>query len=350
MLDRSEMDAKQKKYVSDIRKSSGALLEIINDILDFSKIEAGKMEIHKKNFSLGALIDNLHSMFQVFCREKQLEMRLVASDNLPKIIFCDELRLRQILTNLLSNAVKYTEKGCVSLYARREGDDLHFAVKDTGIGISGGGRKKLFEPFVRLDVKGSKNIPGTGLGLSITYKLCKIMGGDLWYDSEYGKGSVFYVRIPFERASERIIAEDAVVEEFTAPEAKILIVDDIDINLSVAEALLSTFEIVPDLAMSGKEAIEFAEKKRYDMIFMDHMMPEMDGIETTTRIRGLGGWNDEVPIVALTANAITGMEQVFLENRMDDFLPKPVNINALNICLKKWLSSEIWAPRAPAQS
>ena len=340
MLDRSTMSDKQKEYISDIKKSSAALLDIINDILDFSKIEAGRMDLHNSNFSLLSLLSNLRSMFYILCSKKQLRLNCFIDDAVPEIIFGDETRLRQILINLLSNAVKYTKKGSVTFSAAIDGNNLCFEVKDTGVGIREEDHDKLFEPFEQLDATSNRNIVGTGLGLTITYNLCLMMGGDLRFDSVYGEGSTFYVVIPFEEASQAVSEEDTDIIEFTAPEAKVLVVDDIEINLAVAEALLSTFEIVPDLANSGKEAIEFAGRTQYDIIFMDHMMPEMDGIETTLHIRELGGWNDKAPVIALTANAITGMEQVFLSNRMDDFLPKPIDINSLNLCLRKWLPSK----------
>ena len=341
MLDRSELSSKQKKYISDIRKSSSSLLAIINDILDFSKIEAGKMEIVNENFNLKMLLDNLHSMFFMLCREKQLKMNFTVSEDFPDTIFGDETRFRQILTNLLSNAVKYTKQGGVSFSASIKEEELRFEIKDTGMGIRDEDKSKLFKPFEQLDVRKNRNVIGTGLGLAITYNLCHIMGGALWFDSVYGEGSAFYASLPYALASQAVCETTSDVYEFSAPEAKILIVDDIEINLAVAEALLSAFDITPELALSGDEALELVKNNRYDIIFMDHMMPGMDGVETTKYIRELGGWANEVPIIALTANAITGVEQMFLENRMDDFLPKPIDINALNLCLSKWLPSSV---------
>ena len=341
MLDRSEMTEKQRKYVTDIRKSSGSLLSIINDILDFSKIEAGKMELINAGFSLKMLLDNLHSMFSMLCLEKRLDLRFNIADNMPEMIYGDETRYRQILTNILSNAVKYTKNGEISFRARSDDGALLFDIEDTGIGIRDEDKGKLFKPFEQLDVRKNRNVIGTGLGLAITYNLCRMLGGILWFESEYGKGSTFHISLPYIKADKDAHEEAVTISEFTAPEARALVVDDIDINLSVAEALLSTFGIVPDLALSGKEAISLARENRYDLIFMDHMMPEMNGLETTMHIRELGGWNDEVPIIALTANAIMGVEKMFLDNRMDDFLPKPLSIAMLNVCLRKWLPAEM---------
>ena len=341
MLDRSELSPKQKKYVSDVRQSSVALLSIINDILDFSKIEAGKIDLVKTNFNLTMLLDNLNSVFSMLCHEKGLDLSLFVADDMPEIISGDETRIRQILTNILSNAVKYTNRGTVEFSARVEGGDLRFEIKDTGAGIRDEDKSKLFKPFEQLDVRKNRNVVGTGLGLAITYNLCHIMGGELWFDSVYGSGSTFHIRLPYSEADQTICAETYEISEFSAPKAKILVVDDIEINLSVVEVLLSAFDIVPDLAKSGKEALELVKKNRYDLIFMDHMMPEMDGLETTKRIRELGGWAGNVPVVALTANVITGAKKMFMDNQMDDLLPKPLEINTLNLCLRKWLPLQL---------
>ena len=344
VLDHSDLSPDQRKYLSDIKKSSHALLTIINDILDFSKIEAGRMELVNINYSPKMLLDNLHSMFRVLCRDRQLDMVYDVAGDLPEAVFGDENRLRQVLTNLLSNAVKYTKKGGVTLSVWEEGGNtLRFDVRDTGIGIREEDRDKLFKPFEQLDVRKNRNVVGTGLGLAISYNLCLLMGGDLRLSSVYGEGSTFSVSLPYIEGDISEMEDLGDSYDFVAPGAKILVVDDIEINLTVAEALLGSFEIVPDLALSGPEAIELAKNNRYDLIFMDHMMPVMDGIEATKIIRGLGGWNDKAPIVALSANAIAGMEKVFLESGMDDFLPKPIEISALNLCLKKWLAPEIIA-------
>ena len=337
MLSRSKMTAKQAKYVTDIRKSSSSLLSIINDILDFSKIEAGKMELVYGNYNIKALIDSLYSMFHTLCKQKRINLKTVVSSDIPEIVQGDEVRIRQVLTNLLSNAVKYTKHGHITLNAWMDDLSIMFMIKDTGIGIRQEDYNKLFKPFEQFDSIKNKNIVGTGLGLAITYNLCILMGGDLWFESVYGKGSSFFVKLPYMEASLEVVEEQAAINEFRAPEAKILVVDDIDINLSVAEALLGAFDITPDLAASGKKALELAALTKYNIIFMDHMMPEMDGLETTAQIRDNCALNNDSPIVALTANAIAGMDRMFLENRLDDFLPKPIDIGSLNLCLRKWL-------------
>ena len=341
MLGRSKLNTQQKKYVSDIRKASTSLLTIINDILDFSKIEAGKMELVNSNYHLKMLLENLYSMFKVLCFEKNLSISFKKAENLPEMAYGDETRLRQILTNLLSNAAKYTKEGGLIFSAWLEEDNLCFSVKDSGIGIRENDMEKLFKPFEQLDTRKNRSIVGTGLGLAISYNLCKMMGGDLTLESVYGEGSTFLVTLPFAKADKTITEETDDISDFAAPNAKILIVDDIEINLEVAEAMLGAFKIFPTLAITGLKAIELAKINQYDIIFMDHMMPEMDGLETTKHIRELGGWNSKVPIIALTANAIDGMGEIFLENQMDDFLFKPIDINSLNLCLQKWLPSKM---------
>jgi signal transduction histidine kinase len=339
MLARSELEEPQRKYLDDIRKASQSLLVIINDILDFSKIEAGKLEIINANYNLRAMLDNLHSIFAMLCQNKNLAFSYSAGDDVPATINGDENRLRQVLTNLLSNSVKYTKEGRVEFFVRMEGEDkLCFDVRDTGIGIREEDRDKLFKPFEQLDLRKNRNVVGTGLGLAISYNLCGLMGGELSLTSVYGEGSVFSVTLPCV-AADRTEAEDEeeIVCEFFAPGARVLVVDDIEVNLSVAEALLSAFAIEPTLATSGETALGLARDNCYDLIFMDHMMPGMDGIETTKRIRALGGRSESVPIVALTANAIGGVEEMFLKNRMDGFLPKPLELSRLNLCLRRWL-------------
>ena len=342
MLDRSELNTKQKKYLSDIRQSSSSLLSIINDILDFSKIEAGKMHLAYDNYSLPSMLDHLHSMFKMLCKNKNLEFTTSFSLNIPKMIYGDENRIRQVLINILSNAVKYTNEGKITFSAWIDNkNNLHFSVTDTGIGIREEDKPKLFQPFEQFDSKKNKNVVGTGLGLPISYNLCKLMCGRLELESVYGEGSCFYVSIPYMPASDTSNENAGDVSGFSAPAAKILVVDDIDINLEVAEAMLGIFEITPTLAKSGLRAVELANTGRYDIIFMDHMMPEMDGLEATKHIRALGGWNREVPIIALTANAIDGMAKIFLDHGMADFLFKPLNLSSLNSCLKKWLPQEM---------
>jgi CheY-like chemotaxis protein len=250
----------------------------------------------------------------------------------------DENRLRQVLTNLLSNAMKYTHEGSVEFSAWLSDEGmLRFDVKDSGIGIRKEDASKLFRPFEQLDTRKNRNVVGTGLGLAICYRLCRLMGGDLWLESEYGVGSTFSMAAPYTAASENAGESADVPKEFSAPEAKVLVVDDIEINLDVTQAMLGGFNITADLVQSGKSAIEAVQKNTYDIIFMDHMMPEMDGIETTQCIRDLGGYLEKVPIIALTANVINGADVMFRENRFNGLLSKPIEFSSLNLCLRAWL-------------
>jgi signal transduction histidine kinase/AmiR/NasT family two-component response regulator len=342
LLSRSNLDTIQRKYLQDIKKAAQSLLTIINDILDFSKIEAGKMDIINADYHLLSLLDNLRVMFDILFKEKKLGFNFYVDESIPAMVYGDENRLRQVLTNLLSNAMKYTYEGRVDFSARLlSAGVLRFDIKDSGIGIRKEDSVKLFQPFEQLDTRKNRNVVGTGLGLAICYRLCQLMGGDLWLESEYGKGSTFTVAIPYNEA--RGSVEDTgpdEVKEFSAPGAKILVVDDIEINLDVAEAMLASFDITADLAEKGITAIELVQKFSYDMVFMDHMMPEMDGIETTKRIRELGGPFKKLPIIALTANVINGAEAMFLENQFDDFLSKPIDLDSLNHCLRKWLPEQ----------
>jgi signal transduction histidine kinase len=348
ILSRTELTEIQSKHLRDIKKSAQSLLTIINDILDFSKIEAGKLEIINANYNLHALLDNLHSMFNILYQGKNLTLNFTIAGDLPVMVHGDENRTRQVLTNLLSNALKYTHEGQVDFFAFLAGADeknpeaiLRFDIRDTGVGIRKEDTEKLFKPFEQLDTRKNRNVVGTGLGLAICFRLCNLMGGNLWLKSEYGKGSTFSVALPSVPAEDTPDIEPEESGDFTAAEAKILVVDDIEINLDVCAAMLNAFDITPDLAQSGRAAVELAEKKRYDLIFMDHMMPEMDGLETTALIRSLGGPYGEIPIIALTANVVGGAEQMFLERRLNGLLAKPIEFAALNRCLRKWLPGEL---------
>jgi signal transduction histidine kinase len=344
ILSRTELTEIQSKYLRDIKKSAQSLLTIINDILDFSKIEAGKLEIINANYNLHALLDNLHSMFNILYKGKNLTLNFSIDGDLPLMVYGDENRTRQVLTNLLSNALKYTHEGQVDFSAflsagdeKNPGAMLRFDIKDMGIGIRKEDREKLFKPFEQLDTRKNRNVVGTGLGLAICFRLCNLMGGNLWLESEYGKGSTFSVAVPAVPAEETFEAETEESGDFSAPDAKILVVDDIEINLDVCAAMLNVFDITADLAQNGRTAVELVEKKNYDLIFMDHMMPEMDGLETTALIRSLGGYYDKAPIIALTANVVGGAEQMFLEHRLNGLLAKPIDFASLSQCLRKWL-------------
>ncbi|GHU48293.1 hypothetical protein FACS1894200_05070 [Spirochaetia bacterium] len=352
MLEATPLTDVQTTYLKNIKDSSSVLLTLINDILDFSKIEAGKLEILPDYFNLNALLNRLQSIFSLLFSEKNLEFNCVFPDKLPRVLFGDDKRLGQILTNLLTNALKYTRAGQVNLCInvideQKDGDadilTLRFAVEDTGIGIEKDAIPRLFTAFEQLDQVKNKQVQGTGLGLAITKKLCIMMNGAITIESEYEAGSVFSVTLPFKRGTDADLTEDEVqVISFTAAKTRILIVDDIAINLEVAVFMLEAFDIEGDTASSGKEALEKVQSKEYDIIFMDHMMPEMDGIETVKHLRELPIlWCAQVPIIALTANAISGAKELFLKNGFNGFLPKPMDNNAIAQVLLRWLPERL---------
>ncbi len=333
----------QQGYLKSIQDSSHVLLNLINDILDFSKIEADKLEIVEEYFRLDDLLKNLQSMFELMFQQKNIDFICTFSADLPKVVFGDDKRIRQILTNVLNNALKYTHEGIVRFLVQKDdGGKICFAVEDTGIGIKQDAIPRLFSAFERFDLARNKGVIGTGLGLAITRKLCTIMNGSVDVKSEYTKGSIFTVRLPLAEGS----PEDLPIEQrkdtvfFKAPKAKALVVDDIEINLQITAYMLESFEIQPDLAQSGKQAVEKAAANHYDIIFMDHMMPEMDGIEAAGIIRSMGSPTKDIPIVALSANAVSDAVEKFFVSGFNDFLSKPMEQAALAQCLVKWLPME----------
>ncbi|MDR1302916.1 MAG: response regulator [Treponema sp.] len=340
------LDVVQQGYFMDIKKMSKALLQIINDILDFSKIEAGNLELVPVHFNLLGLYDNICSMSKFTAMSKELEFRCEFDDSIPEVIYGDEVRIRQVITNLVNNAIKYTQEGYVQFKVQRvtrnRAEWIAFTVKDTGIGIKQENFSKLFNTFQQFDSSKNRGVVGTGLGLSITKNLVNMMGGIVEFESEYGIGSVFTVYLPLvkgdpsktekTKALERVIALDTV---------QVLVVDDNSINLTVALGFLATHHIYPDTAQSGFEAIERVKTKHYDLVFMDHMMPGMDGTEATQCIRNSGNeWLKKMPIVALSANAVSGAREAFFESGMDDFISKPIDATQLNLVLAKWLPQD----------
>jgi signal transduction histidine kinase/CheY-like chemotaxis protein len=466
---REKISSRVREYASGLKQSSVGLLSIINDILDFSKIESGKMEIIPVEYRLVSLINDVVALIRMRLREKPVLFVTNIDSSLPRSLFGDELRIRQILLNLLSNAAKYTREGHIMLAVeaeQREAGALSLVLKvsDTGIGIQAENLDKIFTDFTQFDQQKNKGVEGTGLGLAITCNLCRAMGGDIAVESEYGKGSRFTVRIPqkvqeggplarvkntgsggvlvyetreiyglslrytldnlgipcslvctgeaFPEAlsggaysfiftspvlfgqvkkalrDSKLEAETVLVsgygepvpysgiplitmpagpvsvanilnrvEEdlpggeaknftagFTAPDIRVLIVDDIATNLQVARALLSPYKLKIDTCLNGADAIRAVQKNRYDLILMDHMMPGMDGIEACAAIRA---WEkdlrkdrdpeSQIPIVALTANAVAGVKEMFLQNGFSDYLSKPIEVAKLNGIIEKWI-------------
>ena len=460
---REELPSNARTYINQIISSGKTLLTIINDVLDFSKIESGKMDIEETEYEPMSVINDVSNMIMTRVMDKDVELILDIAPDLPRKLYGDSNRIKQIMINIANNAVKFTKEGQVVLKVGFEciGEEeilLLISVSDTGIGIKKEDMERLFESFQQVDSKRNRNIEGTGLGLAICKKLLELMNGKIWVESEFGKGSTFSVCIPQRvldtrpsviiRDNEMILATgliknvfvkqqmekdmkklrihyqtldteeyldkaagaqflfvekalytekvrhfieihpdlDAVmlidfsdsvrsdygnlivikkplyvlnlagifnhedisvnadisesVFDFTAPEAQILIVDDNPVNLTVTEGLLKPLEMKIDTAAGGEEAVEMISKKKYDLIFMDHMMPELDGVETTHIIRRFHKEYDSVPIIALTANAVDGVKEMFLNEGMNDFVAKPIEMSRILAKLQKWLPQE----------
>ncbi|MDR0710499.1 MAG: response regulator, partial [Spirochaetaceae bacterium] len=348
-----------------IYNSGSVLLGIVSDILDISKIETGKLELVPVTYTASGMISDAVNLNLIRIGAKPIEFELTLDPSIPAKLLGDELRVKQILNNLLSNAIKYTHKGKVSLdikWERGDGDIaiLTFIVKDTGQGIKKEDQGKLFARYSQLNMRANRKVEGTGLGLSITRTLTALMNGSISVESEYGVGSTFTVVIRQEIVDNTPIGEDTAenMKHFrsidsradhrkmirtTMPSARVLVVDDVQTNIDVARGLMAAYELTVDGALSGQEAINLlrAGEPRYDIIFMDHMMPEMDGIHATQIIRLMdSGYARKVPIVALTANALAGNRDMFIENGINDFLAKPVEIQKLNMILEKWIPKE----------
>ncbi|GHV53443.1 hypothetical protein FACS1894216_11450 [Synergistales bacterium] len=290
------LDATQTQYFSDIQKMSVFLLQIINDILDFSKIEAGKMELLPANYSIRELYDNICSLARFTISGKPLAFLADIADDVPDALFGDETRVRQIIANIVNNAVKYTHGGSVEMRVSRVShmgrDWLSVIVKDSGIGIRKEDIPKLFGKFERFDAERNRGIIGTGLGLSITKQLVDMMGGSLSVESEYGRGSSFTVRLPLVECSPGLAGgqpEGGARHVMAAPGTKVLVAEDSQINISVALGYLAKHGLKPDTAENGLEAVEMVRANNYDLVFMDHIMPEMNGVEAARFIRSLGG-------------------------------------------------------------
>jgi PAS domain S-box-containing protein len=341
------MDMRQKEFFHDLRIMSKSLLQIINDILDFSKIESEKMELSPIHFDLLNLYDNVVSLNRFMAENKGLEFRSSFENDVPQIVYGDDVRIRQIITNLLSNAIKYTPEGFVDFRVKRITQHAQvyivFQVEDSGVGIREEDFLKLFDWYAQLDVAQNRGISGTGLGLPITKSFVNMMNGYINVKSKYGKGSVFTILLPLPEGDPGKVERAAASTIFvTDGSAQVLVVDDNAINLKVALAYLEVHNIKADTAENGMKALEKIKEKQYHLIFMDHMMPDMDGIETTIRIRAVDDeWHQTVPIIALSANAVAGAGELFLGNGMNDCLYKPIEASELNRLLAKWLPPEI---------
>ncbi len=465
---REEMSQNARNFVNQIKVASKNLLVIINDILDFSKIESGKMEIIPDNYEPLSIVNDVANIVNTRIGDKDVEFTMDISPFIPRMLYGDNFRIHQIMINILNNAVKFTKRGNVKLKIDCDFDEedpenvtLKLEVRDTGIGIKNEDKKKLFSSFQQVDSKRNRNVEGTGLGLAITRQLLDLMGGSIRFDSEYNKGTTFYIKIPqkivdkmpsvppLEKKLNVVVREDneyvkdqlfidlkrigaeyieidncndlesynadfliinkneltnqllnylerhpdlnclAIADyasrssillpnvrvvrkpvyslglynamgisniklftdtseeetfNFVAPEAHILVVDDNAVNLTVAKGLLEPLQMHVDLAGSAGDAIAMMNDTQYDAVFMDHMMPEVDGIEATHIIRRLMPEYDGIPIIALTANAVSGAKEMFLAEGMDDFCPKPIDLKDITSKLHKWLPKEKIVP------
>lgn len=359
MILRESSDDKILDYAYDIKRAGSTLLNLVNDILDFSKIESGKMDIIPASYNFGDLLDDLIDIIRPRAEEKGLKLKIQAEPGIPVHLYGDEIRIRQVITNMLVNAVKYTEKGCVCLEVsgRRIPDGnvvLYVSVKDTGMGIKEEDKEKLFETFRRLDENRNRNIEGTGLGLPITMRLLELMGSRLEVESTYSKGSDFHFYLEQKVLDEEIIGDfhknyeqkkkeiNIYKEKFIAPDARLLVVDDNEVNLKVFLGLLKNSQMQIDTAICGKDCLALMQQNKYHIIFMDHRMPGMDGIETLkySKVMEDNLCKDSV-IIALTANAISGVREMFIGEGFDDYLSKPVIAARLEEMIQKYLPEEM---------
>ena len=360
MVLRESDDEKILGYSENIRTAGNTLLGIINDILDFSKIEAGKMDIINGDYRFVSMLNDLVNMVQKKTEDKGLTFKLDIDSGIPSILNGDEIRIKQVITNILSNAVKYTKEGSVTFSVgyekipdKQDAVILKVSVADTGIGIKPEDISRMFKAFERVEEKRNRNIEGTGLGMTIAQSFLVKMGSHLQVESVYGEGSVFYFNLEqkvvkwnpigdYEDAFRQTLKErKGYREKFTAPTAKVLVVDDAPVNLTVFLGLLSSTKIQIDTAENGDEAIGLFKKKQYDVIFLDHMMPEKDGIEVLGEMRGLKDTpNYKTPIICLTANAISGMSEMYIKAGFDDYMTKPIDPDRLEGMLLQYLPKE----------
>lgn len=354
MILRETEETETKEYARDIRNSTKTLLSIINEILDSSKIESGKMEIIPDNYDINSLLNDLHNMISLKAQDKGLELLFEIEPDIPKEYYGDDIRIRQVLVNLLTNAVKYTERGTVSMSvsSTTEGDKaiLHYTVKDTGIGIKEEDLSRIYDQFERFDESRNRHIEGTGLGMSITRQLLLLMGSELKIKSEYGKGSEFSFDIEqvivnaeplgeFKAGTSNTI-ENGYYTKFIAPNARVLVVDDNEMNRKVFRSLLKQTQMNVYEAQSGEECITILEKQKVDIVFLDYMMPELDGVETL-RIMRKRNLCVDIPVIMLTANAVAGAREQYLQEGFDDYLSKPIVPDKLEKMIQDYLPKEL---------
>ena len=354
LIKEESLGRKVYQYACDIKDASGRLLEIFDDIWDMSSMEAGKLEIIPKDYNIRNLLRSVSEKADGAAKEKGLLYSMTMDESLPVGYLGDEERIKQVLDHVLDNAVKFTDIGRISLTVEGENRSqdqmlLRFIITDTGIGIEEKNLQKIFYNFEQVDSSESRNADGTGIGLSVSKNITELMGGTLSVESQIGKGSTFTICIPQDIRDKKTIGES--IKEapdqkeelvmFSAPDCHILIVDDNLINRKIAKGMLKDYGFQIDEAESGQEAIDLVKEQKYDIIFMDHMMPEMDGMEATGIIRKECGKNgEEAVVVALTANAMKGAREMFLSNGFQDFVVKPIDRMLLHNVLSKWIPEE----------
>lgn len=360
MLLKECQDEGLREYAKNIQSAGQSLLSIINDILDISKIESGKLEIIPTRYELFSILNDCYNLTKVKIEEKPITLHMKINENIPAKLYGDEVRIRQVMNNFLSNSAKYTHEGSITFGVdyeeKSEGEIwLIITVSDTGIGIKEEDLEKLFASFTRIEEKRNRNIEGTGLGLSLTKNLVDLMQGEITVKSIYEEGSCFTAKIPqkiidktpmgdFDKRYRQYIhqSEEQAIS-LCAPDAKILVVDDVPMNLIVVKGLLKATKIQIDTAKNGANCLELVQKNRYDIIFLDHLMPEMDGIETLQNMKLLEeNPNRNTPVIMLTANAIVGAKEEYMEAGFTDYLTKPVQENLLHEMIMKYLPKELY--------
>jgi len=350
ILLRGDLTKEQKEYLNNIKSSGNALVSIINDILDISKIEAGKMELVDEVYAFRPMIDDIEKIIRNRIGDKPIDLLCEIEQSVPERLYGDGLRIRQIIINLANNAAKFTEKGQIKIAVKAEPTEdgriaVSVSVADTGQGIKQEDIKRLFGTFQQVDAYKNRGKEGTGLGLAISYRFVEMMGGKIDVKSEYGKGSEFFFTIYQQTVTEDMVCELEAEEKnlnFRAPKAKILLVDDDAINRKVALGLLEPLQMQIDTAVNGKNALSMIQENKYDLVFMDHMMPVMDGVEATRRLRKMKGeYYQNLPVIALSADAMKESQQMFLEAGMNGFVPKPIQIKQICRVIREQLREEL---------
>lgn len=348
MILRESESEEIRQYAKSIERSGGYLISLINNILDISRIESGKMEIEEGKYELRQLLDEVMLIAEKQAEQKSLKMNLIFDKTLPAYLIGDVIHIKQILLNLINNAVKYTKEGQIDIKVSKNEEEtkLIFEVKDTGIGIKEENLPVLFDAFMRVDSKKNKKIKGTGLGLAIAKQLAEQMDGMIWVESVYGKGSSFFVQLPMKKVSDGKISnvewketDERKRRSFVAPQAKILIVDDNPENLMVTRSLLKRTAVFVDTAASGEECVHKVRQNVYDLILLDYMMPQMDGIDTIRELKKDVQFH--IPVIALTADVTKGIEQTFLREGFCAYLSKPVMWSKLEDLLMKYLRDDL---------